>query len=230
MSTRPMHRPRGVAAACLAMALGASLSAQSWPSFRGPSASGVAEGHPAATQWNVKTNENVAWKTAIPGLAVSSPVVWGNRVFVTTAISSDPKATLRHGLYGDVEPSADVTRHQWKVYALDTRTGAIAWERTAHEGVPKTKRHPKSSQASATPATNGELVVVSFGSEGLYAYDMSGTLKWKQDLGNLNAGWFYDPDYEWGAASSPIIYKHLVIVQCDIQQGSFVAAFNLADG
>ena len=96
--------------------------------------------------------------------------------------------------------------------------------------MPKTKRHPKSSQASATPVTDGKHVIVSFGSEGLYAYDFDGKLLWKKDLGVLNSGWFFDPDYEWGIGSSPIIYKNMVIVQCDIQRGSFIAAFDTATG
>jgi outer membrane protein assembly factor BamB len=172
----------------------------------------------------------VRWKTPIPGIAVSSPIVWGDKVFVTTAVSGDPGAKLRHGLYGDVEPSPDVSKHQWKVYALSKRDGKILWERTAHEGVPRTKRHPKSSQASCTPVTNGRVLVVHFGSEGLFGYDLNGKLLWKQDLGKLNAGWFFDPDYEWGVASSPVIYKNTVIVQADIQKDSFVAAFDLNTG
>src|SRR4029079_15754861 len=145
-------------------------------------------------------------------------------------VSSDPASNIRTGLYGDVEPAKDVSKHVWKLLALDKRTGKIVWERIAHEGVPKTKRHPKSSQASATPVTDGQRVVVSFGSEGMYAFDMNGKPLCTRDLGVLNAGWFYDPDYEWGIASSPIIWKNLVIVQCDIQQNSFVAAFAVQTG
>jgi outer membrane protein assembly factor BamB len=205
--------------------------AQNWPSFRGPNATGVAEGKPMPTRWDAARGENILWKVAIPGLSVSSPIVWGNRIFVVTAVSSDAKnETFRHGLYGDVEPHADLSRHAWKVYALDKLTGKIVWERVSHEGVPKTKRHPKSSQASSTPATDGEYVVAFFGSEGLFTYDWEGNLLWKKELGNLNAGWFYDPDYEWGSASSPIIYRNMVMVQCDIQQGSFVAAFDVKTG
>src|SRR2546427_506371 len=131
---------------------------QNWPSFRGTNASGVAEGK-APVSWDAPKSVNIAWKTPIPGLAHSSPVIWGNRVFVTTAVSSDPKAVFRHGLYGDVDPSPDVSQHTWRVYCLDKATGKIIWERVAHEGVPKTKRHPKSSQASSTPATDGKHVV-----------------------------------------------------------------------
>ena len=146
---------------------GAVLSAQNWPSFRGPAASGVADGkEPTAVKWNTSTGENILWKTPLAGVAVSSPIVWGDRVFVSTAVSSDPAAGIRTGLYGDVEPAKDVSKHSWKLVALDKRTGKVLWERVAHEGIPKTKRHPKSSQATATPVTDGRHVIVSFGSEG----------------------------------------------------------------
>lgn len=214
----------------LALALAAAANAQQWPTFRGPHASGIAEGHPVPVSWDAEKGVNLLWKTPIPGLAVSSPVVWGHRIFLVTAVSSDPAAKFRHGLYGDVEPSNDVSKHSWRVYALDKRTGKILWERVAREGLPRSKRHPKSSQASATPATDGKHVVAWFGSEGLYVYDFNGNLQWKKDFGSLSAGWFYDPDYEWGVASSPIIYKDLVILQCDVQKGSFIAAFRLKDG
>jgi outer membrane protein assembly factor BamB len=149
---------------------------------------------------------------------------------VTTAISSDPNSKLRWGLYGDVEPSSDVSKHTWKIYALDRKSGKILWERVAHEGVPRTKRHPKSTQATATPVTDGKRVVAIFGSEGMFAYDMDGKQLWKVDLGPLTSGWFFDPDYEWGHGSSPIIYRNSVIVQVDIAKNSFVAAYDLATG
>jgi outer membrane protein assembly factor BamB len=211
--------------------LAAAAFAQNWPQFRGPSASGVADGHALPLTWDVARGENVRWKTPIPGIAVSSPIVWGDKVFITTAISGDPdNAKFRHGLFGDVEPSKDIAKHTWKVYCLNKSDGKVLWERVAHEGLPKTKRHPKSSQNSCTPVTDGRVVVAHFGSEGLFAYDMNGKLLWKQDLGRLNAGWFFDPDYEWGVASSPIIYNDTVIVQADIQKDSFIAAYSLKDG
>jgi hypothetical protein len=224
-----MRAPLSIAAvAALAVA---SLSAQQqWPSFRGTNASGVADGHPTAVTWNVSTGENVAWKTPIAGLAVSSPIVWGNRVFVSTAVSNDATQAIKTGLYGDVEPVTDASKHSWHLVAIDKASGKVVWDKTAYEGVPKTKRHPKSSQATPTPVTDGTHVIVSFGSQGLYAYDFEGKLLWQKDLGVLNAGWFFDPDYEWGVGSSPIIYKNMVIVQCDIQRNSFVAAFDSATG
>jgi outer membrane protein assembly factor BamB len=217
-----------IAAACAVS--GISLSAQHWPAFRGANAAGVADGKPTAVKWNVAAGENVAWKTPLSGVAVSSPIVWGDRVFVSTAISSDPAQSIRTGLYGDVEPVNDSSKHSWRLIALDKKSGKVLWDKVAYEGIPKTKRHPKSSQASATPVTDGRHVIVSFGSEGLYAYDFDGKLLWKKDLGVLNSGWFFDPDYEWGLGSSPIIYKNLVIVQCDIQKNSFLAAFDTDTG
>ncbi len=204
--------------------------AQNWPQFRGPSASGVVEGQAAAVTWDAQKSVNTRWKTAIPGLAHSSPVVWGNKIFVTTAITSAAKDETRYGLYGDVAPVKDDPKHIWKVFALDKQTGKILWERTAYEGLPKVKRHPKSTHADSTPATDGKHVIALFGSHGLYAYDLNGKLLWKQDLGVLDAGWFYDPDYQWEYGASPIIYKNMVIVQADIQKNSFIAAYDIKNG
>jgi len=207
-----------------------TANAQNWPQFRGPLATGVVEGEATPTAWNAGKSENLQWKTPIPGLSHASPVVWGNKVFVVTAVNSNAKDETRFGLFGDVEPVKDDPRHTWKIYALDKKTGKILWERVAYEGVPKVKRHPKSSHAASTPVTDGKSLIVLFGSEGLYSYDLNGKLLWKQDLGVLDAGWFYDADYQWEYGSSPIIYKNLVIVQADIQKNSFVAAYDLKTG
>jgi outer membrane protein assembly factor BamB len=215
---------------CLLIGLASAANAQNWPSFRGANASGVAEGKPTPTTWNVEKGENILWKTPIPGLAHASPVVWGDKLFITTAISSNPKPFLRVGLYGDVDSDKDLTKHTWRVYCLDKRTGKILWDRVATEGVPKIKRHIKATHANSSPATDGKYVVAFFGAEGLYCYDVKGKLQWKQDLGLLDSGWFYDPDYQWGMASSPIIYKNLVIVQCDVQKNSFIAAYDIKTG
>jgi outer membrane protein assembly factor BamB len=205
-------------------------SVQNWPSFRGRYASGVADGQMPPVSWDVEKGYNVRWKTPIPGLGHSCPVVWDDKIFLTTAISSDPKSLFKPGQYGDVDSVDDKTVHTWKVFCADKRSGRILWERTACQGVPKVKRHTKASHANPTPATDGQHVIACFGSEGLYCYDATGTLLWKRDLGVLNSGWFYDPDYQWGFASSPVLYKNEVIVQCDIGKNSFVAAYDLDDG
>lgn len=203
---------------------------RNWPSFRGDHAAGVADGIRLPDQWNAVEGENIRWKTPIPGLAHSSPVVWNNRVFVTTAISSRGDASFRPGLYGDGDASDDRSIHRWNVFALDRLTGKVLWERTAYEGTPREKRHVKSTYASSTPATNGEIVVAFFGSQGLYAYDFEGKLLWNRDLGVLNLGAYRAPDYEWGTASSPIIHGNLVIVQCDTQDESFLIALDARTG
>jgi outer membrane protein assembly factor BamB len=202
----------------------------SWPSFRGTQASGIAEGQHLPDSWNGKTGENILWRTSIPGLAHSSPVVWGNRIFVTSAVSSDPKATFRPGLYGDGDASKDSSRHRWVVYALDKNTGKIVWERIAHEGPPIEKRHIKSTYANSTPATDGRIVVAWFGSHGVHAYDVNGRFLWKVDLGRLDLGAYDIPTFEWGSASSPIIWNGLVILQCDTQTDSFLLALDEATG
>ena len=202
----------------------------SWPSFRGPQASGIAERQNLPDRWNGKTGENILWRTPIPGLAHSSPVVWGQRIFVTSAVSNDPNATFRPGLYGDGDASKDRSHHRWMIYALDKQTGKVLWERSAHQGVPRDKRHIKSTYANSTPATDGRIVVAWFGSQGVYAYDVSGRFLWKVDLGRLDLGAYDIPTYEWGPASSPIIWNGLVILQCDTQNDSFILALDADTG
>ncbi len=201
-----------------------------WPSFRGRHASGISEGQNLPENWDGAQGVNIKWKVKIPGLAHSSPVVWADRVFVATAISSRGDAIFRHGLYGDGDASDDRSVHQWKVYALEKKSGKILWEETAYEGMPREKRHIKASYANSTPATDGRYVIAYFGSQGLYAFDMKGRIIWKKDLGVLNAGAYDAPDYEWGTASSPIIYNDLVIVQCDTQNESFLLAADIKTG
>jgi outer membrane protein assembly factor BamB len=204
--------------------------AETWPGFRGTSASGVAEGQRLPETWNGITGANIRWKIAVPGLAHSSPIVWDDRVFVTSAISSRADATFKPGLYGEGTASEDRTAQRWVVMALDRATGKTIWTRTAYEGTPKEKRHIKATYANSTPYTDGRYVVAFFGSQGLYAFDMNGQLVWKKDLGILNVGAYDLPEYEWGTASSPIIYKDLVIVQCDTQNESFVLAADVKTG
>jgi outer membrane protein assembly factor BamB len=207
-----------------------SGSGTDWPQFRGRHAAGVADGAKLPDAWDGASGKSLLWKTRIPGLAHSSPVVWGDQVFVTTAVSSRPDATFKPGLYGAGTASEDMTEHRFRLLSLDRGTGKVQWERTAYTGVPKEKRHIKATYANATPATDGRHVAAFFGSMGLYVYDLGGNLKWKRDLGRIDAGAYDDPSYEWGNASSPILWKDLVIVQCDQQKGSFLVALRLADG
>jgi len=204
---------------------------RNWPSFRGDGSAGNGDGQRAITEWDAASGKNVKWKTPIPGIATSSPIVWGNRVFATTAVSSAGDNSFKTGLYGDVKPVDDLSPHEWKMYCLDKATGKILWERAAVKGAPRTKRHTKSSQASSTPVTDGRRVVAVFGSAGvMIAWDYSGKELWRVTLGTLDSGWFFDPAFQWGHSSSPIIYRNEVILQADVQKGSYVAAWDVATG
>jgi outer membrane protein assembly factor BamB len=201
-----------------------------WPQFRGIGASGVADGTPLPSRWNVDTGEGVRWKAPVPGLSHSSPIVWGDLVCVTTAVAQNKQEALKVGLYGDITPVDDTTPLSWEVHCVDKKSGARRWSAVAHKGVPKIKRHPKSTHANATLATDGRHLVAMFGSEGLYAYDLQGKLLWKKDLGVLESAYFIAPEAQWGFASSPVIYDGLVIIQADVLKGSFLAAFDVATG
>lgn len=204
------------------------VHAQNWPSFRGPDAAGVAESKTLPTNWNAETPANIRWKTRIPGLGHASPIVWGNRVFIATAVSGDSSAFQTQTRSN--APVPERAPHSWRLFCLDKNNGRVVWEKTAHQGAPRVKRHLKASQANSTPATDGKYVVALFASEGLFCFDVEGKLLWKQDLGILDPGLHDDAAVQWGYASSPIIYKNSVIVQGDAHAQSFLAAFALKDG
>jgi outer membrane protein assembly factor BamB len=201
-----------------------------WPQFRGPFASGQTHGPPVPTTWNIESGENIRWKTPLPGLGLSSPAIWGDRIYLTSAISGSGKDKLRVGLYGGITPVKDNSSHQFLVIAIDRHSGEIVWQKTAHEGAPKVKRHTKSSHANSTIAVDADHVVAFFGSEGLYCYDHDGKLLWNLDLGVLDSGFFSVPTAQWGYGASPVLYEGRVIIQADVQQNSFLAVFNVDNG
>jgi outer membrane protein assembly factor BamB len=206
-----------------------------WPSFRGPNATGAAEGHMTPAEWNVEQGQNVRWRTPIPGLAHSSPVIWGDRVFVTTAVMEGEAVlaevgSLKTASYGDVNHVPDEGVHQLQLICLDRKSGEVLWSKTSYEGALRYKRHPKSSHAASSPAVDAERVVAFFASEGLYAYDHDGELLWKRDLGEMNSGFFNMTDYEWGFASSPVLHEGRVILQCDVVADQFLAALDASNG
>ncbi len=203
---------------------------QQWPGFRGPWGCGYLENTKAPTIWSADSVKSIKWKTPIPGLGHSCPVIWNDYLFVTTAVNTTRGESLKVGLYGDIDQANDSAVHEFKVYCLDKNSGKIIWERIAQKGIPKSRRHTKSSQANCTPATDGKYLVVHFGSEGLYCYDFTGTLLWKKDMGMLAPGPYTDPGVEWGYASSPVIFKDKIIVQCDIPKTPYIAALDLATG
>ena len=162
-----------------------------WPQFRGYRARG--QSHPrghVATHWDVESGKGVAWRTPIAGLAHSSPVVWGDRVFVTTAAKVDGEAKLSslYGSegYGSGDSVPDEGEHSYRLICLDKNTGKVLWDQEAHRGVPLTKRHPKSTHANSTPACDGKRVLAFFGSEGLHAFDHAGKKLWSKNFGKLD--------------------------------------------
>ena len=204
--------------------------AANWPQWRGPDGSGISNEKNLPAAWTPTTN--IKWKAAIPGRGHSSPIVWGNRVFVTTAVEGDvvPGAkAVKHMNDGKEFLHPDSIgadrKHQFKVIALNRESGKVVWEAVAWEGTPYDNRHRKSSYAASTPATDGKMVYAFFGTEGLYAYDFNGKLAWKAQLGNLGT-------VGMGTGTSPILFDNLVIVQCDEDngEGSFIVALDKKTG
>ena len=228
---------RAACSAAIVTALTAPLAAQ-WPQWRGPGGLGISDEKDLPTEWSVASSDgptkNILWTTEIPGRGHSSPIVWGNRIFLTTSIRGDQvpgrKAPVHLGFDrrpGYVHPdSTDVDyKHALRVLAIDAASGTIVWEHVAYDGVMADDRHRKNTYASSTMATDGERVYAFFESAGLYAYSFEGALIWKKDLGGIiKAG--------LGPGTSPVIYKDVIILQCDQEMGdgSYIVALNRRTG
>jgi outer membrane protein assembly factor BamB len=201
-----------------------------WPSYRGSFASGVLNETDLPDSWNAQSGKNIKWKIRIPGLGLSSPVIWDEKLFITAAVSHTDTTEISTGIFGSIGSVEDESVHEWNVLCFNKHTGEKIWEQTACVGIPEQKRHPKSTHANCTVATDGNYVVAFFGSEGLYCYDMDGNLQWKKDFGVLKAVFFAVPSAEWEYGSSPIIHEGVVIIQNDVLENSFVAAFDAKTG
>jgi outer membrane protein assembly factor BamB len=201
-----------------------------WPQWRGPESSGVAADAGVPLEWS--DTQNVVWKTAIPGLGHSSPIIWGKHIFLTTAIEGEvvegAKAPV-HLIDGKPwsHPAATGAdkKHTLKVLALERDSGKILWERTVYEGLMSDSRHAKASFASPTPVTDGQMVYAFFGTEGVYAFDFKGNLKWKATVGTITS-------VSVGIGTSPLLYKNLLLLQCDNEdgEGSFIVALDKKTG
>ena len=145
-------------------------------------------------------------------------------------VSESDKEGYRTGLYGDIEPVEDSSEHTWKVYCIHKHSGKILWERDAQRGIPQVKRHPKSSHANTSIATDGKHVLAFFGSEGMYCYNTEGELLWTRDFGLIISAWHVVESAEWEFCSSPVIFKDKVIIQADALNTAFVAVLDLATG
>jgi outer membrane protein assembly factor BamB len=193
-----------------------------WPQFRGPESLGTAEDPKLPEKWSA--TENVAWKTDIPGVGWSSPIVWGDKIFLTSVISSADKEPPKKGLYFGGERPAPNDEHRWMVYAVDFKTGKVAWERDVHRGAPQSSRHLKNSYASETPVTDGERVYACFGNVGLFCFDPNGKLLWQEKWEARKTR------YGWGTAASPVVYKDRLYLVNDNDEQSWLAAFDKKTG
>jgi outer membrane protein assembly factor BamB len=217
-----MHRASVIAVWLGVLSAPVLAGEDNWPQFRG-SRSGVGEATNLPDRWS--PTQNVAWKTAIPGKGWSSPIVWGDRIFLTAVVSDQDTKLPRKGLYiQDVLGKVMPGEHQWKVYCLDWKTGKILWEKTAHKGKPTSTVHVKNSYASATPVTDGKRVYAYFGNVGLYCYDMKGKELWSHPLGT------YKTEMGWGPAASPVAHKGRVFVVNDNDEKSFLVAVPFQGG
>ena len=202
-----------------------SAVAQNWPQFRGPDATGVVKDADAnlPVRWSV--DENVAWKTDIPGRGWSSPVVWGKRIFLTSVINQGESEAPKKGLYfGGNRPDAPQSVHQWIVICLDLETGDLVWRKQLHEGPPQTSIHLKNSFGSETPVTDGEHVYVLFGGLGLYCLDVDGNEVWHQTIQPRKTR------FGWGTAASPVIHEDRIYVVDDNDEESYLMALEKRTG
>ena len=205
----------------LAMALATPLVAQDWPMFRGRSG-GVAADDPALPDaWSA--TENVMWRVDVQGIGWSSPVVWGDHVFLTSVVNTTTEEAPKPGLYiGDW--AAPTAPHRWMVYDIDARTGTMRWEREVESAPPGRAKHLKNSYASETAVTDGERVFFYFGNIGLYAFDLQGTALWSKRIGP------FPTRSNWGTGASPVLHDGRVYVVNDNDQQSFLAAFDARTG
>jgi len=199
------------------------ISAQDWPGWRGDG-SGISPEKNLPLKWS--EDEGVKWKTPIPGAGHSSPVVWGNHIFVTTAVAEDPNVeSFRGGVYmGGNRPKPDESEYAYRLICIETHQGNILWSQAVTKQNPKTRRHTKNTYASETPVTDGKYVFTSFGSAGLYCVDFEGNVVWQRDLGLMRR------KRGWGTGASPVLFRDTVIFNCDSDDDSYIAAFDKATG
>jgi outer membrane protein assembly factor BamB len=190
-----------------------------WPQWRGPYATGVSRTADPPVEWS--ETKNIRWKTEIPGRGSSSPVVWGDRVFVLTAVPAVADAAAAHNPRGGLQRIA----HRYVVMALDRKTGKIAWERTARESIPHEASHPENgTYASSSAITDGQHLYAFFDSEGLYAYDMDGKLLWEKDLGDKSMR------IQFGEGQTPVLHGDRLVVVWDHSGPSFIVALDKLTG
>lgn len=219
---------------------------EEWPQFRGPGGAGLSAETALSTEW--AKDKNVLWKVQIPGVGWSSPIIWGDKVIVTTAITENQRKPSSGGGFGGGRPgggkpgggkpgggfgggfggrgggSPPDALYRWEIHCLDRNTGKTLWKQQAVERKPTIPTHGTNTYASETPITDGERVYVYFGMVGLFCYDLDGKLVWKKDLGS------YSMTMGWGTGSSPVLEGDKLFLQCDNEQKSFLVALDKKTG
>ncbi len=197
-----------------------------WPQWRGPLANGTAPKGDPPMQWDEQTN--LQWKTPIPGKGSATPIIWGDRVFIVTAIDTgreaDPRDLPKPDERFEKKTKAPQTYYQFVVYCLDRNTGKVRWQRIATEQVPHEGHHPTHSYAAGSPTTDGKYLYVSFGSRGIYCYDLDGKLQWSRDFGKMSTR------LGWGEAVTPVLHGDTLIVNWDQEADSFITALDARTG
>jgi outer membrane protein assembly factor BamB len=201
----------------------ASASDESWPQLLGPQARAISTNADLPDKWSA--TENVAWKTPIPGRGWSSPIAWGDRVFLTTVVGGEETETPKKGLYmGGERPDTPSSEYQWKVLCLDLSTGRVLWEEVVHHGDPSGPKHSKNSYASETPVTDGKCVYAYFGNLGVFCLDMEGHPVWSKTL---------EPHATrngWGTAASPVLHRDRLYLVNDNEEKSYLLALDKRTG
>ena len=193
-----------------------------WHQWRGPQANGMAPHADPPVTWDEDTH--VKWKRRIPGMGSSTPIVWGDRVFVLSAIKADRVAEQRPQAAPEAKTTPPLFYYRYLVLCIDRRTGAVRWQQTACEQVPHEGHHPTNTFASASPTTDGCSLYVSFGSRGVFCYDFHGRLQWKRDLGDMRTR------FGWGEAASPVLAGERLVVNWDHEDDSFIVVLNTKTG
>jgi outer membrane protein assembly factor BamB len=208
---------------CASQLFGDDPSSANWPQFRGADSTGVSKNVGLPEKWS--STENVEWKVDIDGRGWGSPIVWGDKVFVSTVVNLGEAEPIKKGLYfGGDRPKAPESEHEWRVLCLDLATGKVHWEKTVHKGRPESPIHLKNSYASETPVTDGERLYVVFGNVGIFCYDFDGDLVWKKELpaNPTRLG--------WGTAASPILHANVLYYLNDNDRASSLTALDKLTG
>ncbi len=205
------------------------LTQTNWPGFRGPGGRGVALGYAAPESWDATDPDDpsVLWQVEVPGLGHSSPTIFGDKVFLATAVSSESDVPLQVGRAGNIDAADDNASQSWLVLCFDKNSGEELWRREAHKGKPKATRHTKATHANTTIAANDERIVAFFGSEGCYCFSHDGEPLWQRDLGTIDISKY---GIGWGYASSPAIYEDKVVLVCDDPKRPFLTTLDLDTG